>query len=558
MSSRIRPWLLLAPLSLSLSLACSKTSDLELGPKFPEAETLERIAASPAQPQSNATASRRVPLWNLEQPLPTEVGVGPALGDSPGEQLLTALVAADPSFQIDEQLTCAAHQLARYVAVNRSAPTHALLRYMVHRCGTTTPTYGWTFQPMPAAPQLADLQRLLGGGDGGRVGVWVVQERDQWVLAALRGHAKAMIEPLPMTVEGGQVTISGLLGERAWIMGHVTLGESAVGVCQSLPDAPGGFRLVCPVDPADPGAYIDIFAAAPGRVLGDHEARIWVSPNRSLDASFADPAHGRPARSITGALEVEFVTAVNEVRTRAGMVPLMITPTQSEIAKSIRPHFRAARAGGDGQLLDDIVLGLMAGWELDEPILDGNFAELEFESVSGREHLLESALSQPGLRASLLDPRASRIAITVDEGKPGEIRAGMFATYSLAERGERAAEQKWLFDLFDLARRTRNLPSLTPLTGASEALADTAARIAGGMRDVEEGLDEALTEIAEQNPGRQIQGAVVIVQDVRQVEVPPEIMAAGNLDFAIHVELIESSKSPWASLLIVYAYAPRT
>jgi hypothetical protein len=35
-------------------------------------------------------------------------------------------------------------------------------------------------------------------------------------------------------------------------------------------------------------------------------------------------------------------------------------------------------------------------------------------------------------------------------------------------------------------------------------------------------------------------------------------MSAGNLDFAIHVELIESSRSPWASLLVVYAYSEQT
>jgi hypothetical protein len=549
----------LASLGISLSLACSKISDLELGPKFPEAETLTRIAANPVELQRNSTASRRVPLWYLEQPLPSEVGVGPALGVSPGEQLLTALVAADPGFQIDEQMTCAAHQLAWYVATNGSSPTHALLRYMVHRCGATTPTYGWAVEEMPTAPQLADVQRLLASGNArGRVGVWVSEKQGKSIVAVFRGLPKATIEPLPMTVEGGQVVVSGLLGERAWIMGHVTLGEFAVGVCQNLPDAPGGFRLVCPVDPADTGAYIDIYAAAPGRVLGDHEARIWISPNRSLDTSFTDPANGRPARAITGPLDVEFVTAVNEVRARAGFVPLQITAEQSEIAKAVRPHFRAARAAGDGALVDDIVLGLMAGWELDEPILDGNFSELEFESIGGREHLLEAALSQPGLRAALLDPRASRIAISIDSGEPNEIRAGMFATYSLAERGERPADEKWLFDLFDLARRTRKLPALTPLDGASEPLADAAARIGGGIRSVEEGLDEALSKIAEQNPGHRVQGSLLFVQDVRQVEVPDEIMAAGNLDFAIHVELIESSRSPWASLLVVYAYSEQT
>jgi hypothetical protein len=542
----------------SLSLGCAKTSDLELGPKFPEAEALERIAASPAPLQSNATASRRVPLWQLEQPLPSEVGVGPALGDSPGEQLLTALVAADPSLQIDEQMTCAAHQFARYSATNGSTPTRALLRYMVHRCGATTPIFGWTFKSMPAAPQLADVQRLLADAHfSGRVGLWVIEQQGKWSVAAFVSRPKATIQPLPMTVEGGQVIVSGALDDRAWIMGHVTLGELAVGACQNLPDAPGRFRLVCPIDPADPGAYIDIYAAAPGRVLGDHEARVWVSPNRSLDSSFSDPAYGRPAQAITGPLDVEFVTAVNEVRARAGAVPLQITAEQSAIAQAVRPHFRDARANGDGARVDGIVLGLMAGWELDEPILDGNFAELEFESIAGREHLLEAALSQPGLRASLLDPRASRIAIAIDAGKPNEIRAGMFATYSLAERGDRPTDQKWLFDLFDLARRTRNLPSLSTLAGAPEALADAAARIGGGIRSVEEGLDEALSEIAEQNPGRQVAGSMLFVQDVRQVEVPPEIMSAGNLDFAVHVELVESSKSPWASLLVVYAYSSR-
>ena len=42
------------------------------------------------------------------------------------------------------------------------------------------------------------------------------------------------------------------------------------------------------------------------------------------------------------------IAAVNEVRKRAGMVPLQISAEQSEVTKSVRPHFRAAAQAGDG------------------------------------------------------------------------------------------------------------------------------------------------------------------------------------------------------------------
>jgi hypothetical protein len=543
----------LAP--LGLSLACAQTSGLEFGPEFPEAATLEHIAASPVQQHDNASAGLRQSRWELEQPLPNKVGVGPALGDTPGEQLLTALVEADPNFQIDEQLTCAAHQLARFVAVHGSPPTEVLRQYMAHRCGVTTPKHDWRLATFDASPVLADAQQLLAdAGFTGRTGLWLAPRGHQWILVAAVGEPTAKIEPLPMATTGDEVIVYGRAhGKSKWIQGYVTHGKHDVGVCRDQTDVGDTFRLVCPVLRTDAGAYIDLYASDPERTRVELEARIWISPDRSLAATFVDPAWEQPHEKLSGSLGAEFVAAINEIRIDAGSEPLQVSLAQSEVSKAVRPHYRHAKTIDDAARLLDITGGLLAGWAIEGPILGANFGELEFESVGGREHLLD-ALAQPSLRAMLLDPRARSIAIAVDLGKPSEVREGMFTTYYNAEPDVGALDSTWLYDSFDLARVARNLPKLGPLRGGPEELSDAAAGIVSGVRGVEEGFAEALADISARNVGRTIRGGAFLTNDIRNIVVPDEIMVEGNVELATHVVLMESPTRPWAWLLVMYVY----
>ncbi|KIG15914.1 hypothetical protein DB30_05105 [Enhygromyxa salina] len=51
-----------------------------------------------------------------------------------------------------------------------------------------------------------------------------------------------------------------------------------------------------------------------------------------------------------------------------------------------------------------------------------------------------------------------------------------------------------------------------------------------------------------------MEGFAAFAQDVREFEVPPELMEAGALSLAMHVELIQGSDKPWATLMLMSAY----
>jgi hypothetical protein len=298
-------------------------------------------------------------------------------------------------------------------------PTRALVRYMVHRCGVTTPNFRWFAGTLGAAPRLEDAREFVAQQRyaGGPLGLWAIERGGRWLLVGVVAERSVELTPLGMDASAGQVTFEGKVGRRDWLVAYVAKGEAGFDTCDVDPIAPGRFRATCPVDRNDPGAYIDISAAPPGRLLGQLEARLWVSPDGSLSSSFEDPTRGARPTPIRATLEQDFVSAVNELRASAGSVPLTISNEQSRMVARLRPHYRDASTNGDGRRLDDIALGLLAGWAIPEPILSGAFSALEFETLGGREHLLEAALSQPGLRAALLDPDMSRIAIAIDPGK---------------------------------------------------------------------------------------------------------------------------------------------
>lgn len=541
-----------------LSMACIPglgVPGLEVpGLEFPEPEVIERLAATPIESPANPPAGVAIERWQLIEPVPDMIGVGPPLGDSPGEQLLLALTRRDQNFETDEQLTCAAHQLAEFIRQNGQAPTQSLLRFMVRRCGAVTPRFGWATMTTLQVPQLADARDMLASIDGGALGLWAVRTDAEWLLVAVVGRELAKIEPLSMSVEGSQVIVTGNAGKREWVGASINHGVETAVTCKRLASSQDGFRLACPIRRTDEGAYLDVLAGVPGQVYGELVARLWVSPDGTLPLTYQTTPWGVAQRPVGGDLTHEFVDAINMVRAEVAADPLVLVQAQSELLAKLHPHLREAHSKGDRTRANEIMLGLLAGTRIEEPILIGNFSELTFEGVSDLQQLVEAGLEQPSIRISLLNPEATRIALVIHPGQSGEIRAGMFFTYTLAQQGERYLDQQWLYDLLDLDRQTSGLPGLSSLRGGSPALAEIAKDIAEGKHDPQAALSSGLQQIASANPGHEVLGFYTFSQDVKQLEFPPELMTERRLELAVHVELVEPANSPWASLLILFAY----
>ena len=550
-------------LGLSLVLGCASSSgmktggDVEVpGSRLPKREALAKITSVAPQAAATAKAGHRVPSWTLEAPLATKAGLGPPRGQNTGELLLAQLAeSSGGAIVYDEALACVSHQLGRFVSKEGKVPIQPLLSFMRHRCGSTMIRLGYSFKSYPNPPTLTEAQEIVERfGNAGTMGMWSLDLGNQHLLVAVKGTSETRIQPLDMAVGANQVLIEGQTGPREWLIAYANHGDLGVEVCDYVGGAGQSFRLVCPLAASDAGTYVDILVAPPGRLFGAHAARLWLSPNGEMGVDYLSPVDEGGAVPMTNELGPAFVQMVNELRGRKGLSQLREVPAQSSAVAGLLPYYEAARALGNQGMLDEIVLGLMAGWELEEPVLDGNFSSLTLEAVETRAQLLELVLYQPYVRANVLQPDVDRIALAI--GTPSEanqLRSALFTTYRLA-KADPATETQAFVERVNYLRRVRGRTSAGALASGSDTLAQAGAAVARGKATPTEAINAALEHIASQNPGKKIQGLTTFVQDLSKLEMPKELLAEGQLELAVHVELVQSEDSPWASMLVLVAY----
>ena len=531
-------------------------SQLEVpGSRLPKRDALLEITSVAPQAGVAMSAGQRVPSWTLEAPLAPQVGAGPARGDNPGELLLGQLSeSSGGAIVYDETLACVAHQFARFVAQEGKVPIQPLQSFMRHRCGSTAVRMGYSYRSFAEPPTLADAQELAARiGSQGNMGMWSLQLPDQHLLLAVSGRGGIELQPVDMAIGADMVSIVGETGPREWLLAYANHGDLGVEACDYTGGAGQSFRLICPLAPSDAGTYVDILVAPPGRLFGAHAARLWLSPNGEMGSDYLSPVDEGGPMPIEGGLGPAFVSMVNELRTRGGLSPLTEVPAQSGAVAGLLPYYEGARALGNQAMLDEIVLGLMAGWELEEPILDGSVSSLTLEAVETHAQLLELVLYQPYVRANVLAPDIDRIALAIgDPSETSQLHPGLFSTYRLA-KADPAVEAAAFVDRVNYLRRVRGRTSALPLKSGADALAKAGSAIARG-RSPDQAINGALEQIASQNPGKQIQSLTTFVQDLSKLEMPKQLLGDGSLQLAVHIQLVESKDSPWASMLILVAY----
>lgn len=562
--SRLAPLFLAA--GLCLPLACASGSSVEPGAgeggqlqvpgsRLPKRDALRKITSVAPQAGVAASAGQRVASWTLEAPLATQVGVGPARGDNHGELLLAQLSeSSGGTIVYDEALACVAHQLARFVEQEGKVPIQPLQSFMRHRCGSTAVRMGYSYRSFAEPPTPAEAQELVERiGKQGNMGMWSLELPNQHLLVAVSGRGGVELKPVEMAVGADTVAIEGQTGPREWLLAYANHGDLGVETCDYVGGAGQSFRLICPLAASDAGTYVDILVAPPGRLFGTHAARLWLSPNGEMGADYLSPVDEGGPIPVEGALGPAFVSMVNELRSRGGLSPLTEVPAQSSAVAGLLPYYEGARVLGNQAMLDEIVLGLMAGWELEEPILDGSVSSLTLEAVETHAQLLELVLYQPYVRANVLQPDIDRIALAIgDPAEASQLHSGLFSTYRLA-KADPAAEASAFVDRVNYLRRVRGRTSAMPLKSGPDALAKAGAAIARG-RSPDQAINGALEQIASQNPGKQIQSLTTFVQDLSKLEMPKQLLGDGSLELAVHVQLVESKDSPWASMLVIVAY----
>ncbi len=543
-------------LPLILLVSCKQRGGSGSILEFPSADELAAIAAKPVSAPPFRPSGRAVGEWQLIGPLPDKIDSRAVEGDSPSDQLARTIAGQIAELEPRAAMQCVAREVGHFMLMQGRQPTLPLQQFMLDRCGATLQTFGWaalTWNEGDAGSGLDDLLALArSNGLNGDFGVWLGREGDHHMAILVAGRESATIDPLAMSIVDDRVAVEGSIGAHEWVVGYVTRGPRGVQTCRTQPAEPNRFHVICPVDRRDPGAAIEVVAAAPGRALGEVRARVWVSPDGSLPTRYAVAPDSGPA--FTERSAASLVELFNTLRSEAGVAPLSLVDAQSDEFERLHDHYRHARHVGDAVDRDRIALGLLAGRSLGRPVVDGMFGELVLDGTRSRKELLEATLLHPMTRATLLDPERTLLALSVSEAGADAMAEAMLATWAPAELGHRPQDEEWMFDLIDLTREVRGLPDMKRVGGpVHDALVKWSADVREGRLAPKVALDGALQDIAEQAE-IPIRGLLLFAQDVEELEAPTELLGRDGLQMAVHVELIQAPGSAWAQLVVMVAY----
>ena len=229
-------------------------------------------------------------------------------------------------------------------------------------------------------------------------------------------------------------------------------GDSARDYSISLPR----FRLRCKLASDDETAWIEIFRVQEGRVLTDSIGSVLARARPDVQLKYeAAPGSGRRVKS-AAEVRQELVLALNQARAKAGMGSLQIAEAQAYSNEQLAPVFFRAQKQAD--VTDAIALGLLAGWDVQGTIRDGNFYAWLEGGTTDAHQLLDAVLERPLARSVLLDPEARQIAIGAALGAKGHGLRALITTYEFFRSNDGELASKKLLERIVRERRGRGLP----------------------------------------------------------------------------------------------------
>jgi len=515
---------------------------------FPSRERLQEITSQPPPTRKQAGgATVSVDSWEL--------------GSLEATSQNTLLEGNDrPSLRTSPALGCAARELGRFVAQKGGAADQQLQNHVFGQCGVTTIENSlqyWTTELSgPASDQelLAQVRPALRKYLAALpthptdVGSAFVREPGRAVFMLITSRRLADLEPIQQPAEDGTVVLSGkLLTGADALHGMITQGEFGVGQCAfdrslRLPR----FRLTCHLAPDDQSAWIELRLRPTDRLLLRGVARYRVKRNAAaelfsvpvLEAASQSPGASKDYRQ-------SLLGAINGVRAKAGLGALQLATAQSREHEKLAPYFFAGAE--DDAFMDDIALGLMAGWEVPGMIRDGSFFGAALNGTVSVDRWLAHLLESPAARSILLDAHARVLALgpLVDE-KTASVGA-LFSTYSFYETANHDQERQRLIDRIARQRQARG-------AAAAHATQDpelgTAAGAVRGGKDPEVALNDALSVISNRDR-KSVQGMLLETLSLDDLVLPPELATRPRLEYAIEVTHARRPGAAWATLVVM-------
>ncbi len=520
---------------------------------FPSRERLQEITSQPP-PASKQQGGPTVAVNSWELAPADATAANPLLGRGSAK--------LRPSLE----LGCAAREMARFLVQQGGMPDEHLQHHLLGQCGATTVEPSLQYWSVdltgPASDQelLAGLRAPLGKAlassqdEPTDVGSAFVRDSRRAVFVLISAKRVIEIEPIQPVGADGTVVITGrLLTRGTGLHGLVTQGEFGVGQCANdrtlkLPR----FRVTCQLAQDDASAWIELRIRPPERLLLRGVLRYRARRNAELEP-FSVPEPDPSASAAPGQdFRQRLAAAINAVRAKAGLGPLQFAERQSRAHEKLAPYFFAG--GDDEEFLDDIALGLMAGWEVPGIIRDGSFYGAALSGTLSVERWLGHLLQYPGARTLVFDPSARVLAVgpLIDE-KHASIGA-LLSTYSFYESDNHDQERQWLIERIARLRQARGT---APARATQDPELGEAARRVRKGAEVETALNDALSAISNRDR-KSVQAMVLETLSLGDLVLPPELATRPRLEYAVEVTHTRRGGAAWGNLVIMIVISEPT
>lgn len=256
-------------------------------------------------------------------------------------------------------------------------------------------------------------------------------------------------------------------------------------------------------------------------------------------------------------LPEEMTALVNRLRREAEFVPLQLAPEQSRVASELAPHFFSALFGQTKEeFLDLVLLGMMAGWQVDGVIQRSQVSSTWVSASNDVGRLLAEALEHPMSRGTLMDPRCEKIAIgALVEESDSSLPAltALIATYAMFSEASDARMHAEIFQRFTRARAERGLGPPNRLPELDAIVVDAAHRVESG-EDRKRALSWLIDESVEVLQ-RAVNGWIFEVTDLDQLEFPEDFLVRRRLGLAIGVSHCQPEGEPWGRYVVMLVAA---
>ncbi|HXI60825.1 MAG TPA: hypothetical protein VNO55_32420, partial [Polyangia bacterium] len=439
--------------------------------RFPSAEAVAQLAAEPLNAPPEAKPVADVADWKLTGPLPDVIDGRMHAATTTWDRLLGEASAGRPgSLLATEAAACAAREIGLFQAAQPGTPPPRLIRFIAARCGVVAPTLATGCRISGAGEGASDEQVFAreapavkaaltaaaeqAGAESTEGGLWIGrQETHPLICWAVAPRLLAVQRATLVPDAAGAISIEGELEDVQVEAALVSAGPMGTRPCAVNQDKPPHISVSCPLQRADAAAWIDVTTAGTDDIGGRPVLSLLVWPAgqpddtyHRLSASAVEPllppiVCPSPAGGGAGAsLGDRVAGCINQVRQTAGARPLSTADEQSRTVAALAPRlFVALRGGAPAATVDQLSLGVRAGWQTHADLSYGQLAHTAQEGDPDPAAMVIGLLEHPLGRVTLLDKEARLLAVGTTTLPGGGATGLVVATYRVV--GNKTVDQ---------------------------------------------------------------------------------------------------------------------